>query len=148
MQIIIDNLNKELGLSNGRFDAAKQFSKTLELKMETINKRLVALEELPEKLAIATSEVDNLKRTKENQAASIADLRNDIKLKREEYIILEQSKNEATDQIVHWEGAIKTSSEAAVKFEQKAIFEEQTKLKALEELAEYIQAEQDRVNGM
>ena len=148
MQIIVDDLNKELGLANGRFDAAKQFSKSLETKLETVGKRLVALEMLPEKIAVAESELDILRRNKEAQLKTIEGLRADLKNKIEEFDFATQIIAQRDDKIKDMHVAITSSANAAVEYEQKFIFEKQLKEKVQGELKAVILKEETRVKGM
>ena len=94
-QIIIDDLNRELGKSNGRFDAAKSALKSFEAKFEVVNSRCQDLEALPEQLAIATAQAENLARIKESQSESIEAQRIDIKAKREEFDLKVIEKDDA-----------------------------------------------------
>ena len=71
MMVEMAAISKELGLANGRFDAAKAFSKTMEVKLETASRRVNELEQLPARVAALTAEIEMLKKTRDAQAQII-----------------------------------------------------------------------------
>ena len=148
MQLVVDDVHKELGLSNGRFDAAKTFSKSLETKLETVNKRLVALEALPEQLAITEAENKILAKNKIMAAETIEGLRVNLKAKIEEFDVAVLDIEEKKDKINDMHKAITNSAEAAVKFEQVSIFERQQKEKTQATLSSVIEKEEQRKGSM
>jgi len=148
MQLLIDDVSKELGLANGRFDAAKTFSKSLETKLETVGKRLVALEALPEQLAIAEAEVKILSKNKVMQTEVVESLRAEIKAKTEEFNLSVLDNNHSEKTIHDMQKAVTNAAEASVKHEQISIFERQQKEKIEATLAALIQKEETRKAGM
>lgn len=144
----VEVVSRELGLANGRFDAAKAFSKKLEVKLETCTRRLNELEQLPPRISALEAEIAMLRKSKEEQAAMI--------LAKEQQ--LEEAENKESGQaeaivaiektVEDMREALNTSSAAAVKNEQSFIFEAQQREKAENSVKILVEKEAARLAGM
>lgn len=144
----VEVVSRELGLANGRFDAAKSFSKKMEAKLETTTRRLNELEQLPPKIAALEAEIAMLRKSKEEQAAII--MAKEASL--EEALQKDEGQNEAIVEIAKtvddMKEALSTSSAAAVKHEQNFIFEAQQRTKAEDTIKVLVEKEQARLASM
>ena len=148
MMVQVTAINKELGLANGRFDAAKAFNKTMEVKLETAARRVNELEQLPAKVAALEAEIAMLKKTRDAQAALIEEKDSALE---DAVALQEESSNETAELqkvMQDMQEAIQNSSKASVKFEQDLIFTTQKKEEAEQVIAAMKAKEEQRLAGM
>jgi hypothetical protein len=148
MLVEMEGIARELGLANGRFDAAKAFSKKMESKLETATRRLNDLEQLPAKVSSLEGEIGMLKKVKAEQASI-------IQAKNEEIEVATAADQEKEDQVAQkikemddMKEALVTQAESKVKFEQSFIFETQKREKAETIIAVLKEKEEKRLNSM
>ena len=148
MMVEMAAVNKELGLANGRFDAAKAFNKTMEVKLETAARRVNELEQLPARVAALEAEVSMRKKAREAQALVIEEKESAL----EEAIAVQEKKGNETVELQKtmqdMQEAIQNSSKANVRFEQDLIYTNQKKQEAEQIIADMKEKEERRLAGM
>ena len=148
MMVEVAEVAKELGLANGRYDAAKAYSKSMEVKMETIELKLKDLQEFPEQLSIAEAEISLLQRTKTENAETIQDLTEQLEKMKLENDSLRKVLAEKDDYIESQDSALKEATEFNITNEQKAIHSQQQREAVQEKLNSVVANEKARIVGM
>lgn len=148
MMMEVEAVSRELGLANGRFDAAKTFSKKLEAKLETVTRRLNELEQLPPKISSLEAEIAMLRKSKEEQAALIMEKEQALS----EAVEKDSGQSEVMmvieKKVEDMQEALINSSAAAVKHEQAFIYENQQKEVAEGTIKTLVEKEKSRLAGM
>ena len=144
----VESMGRELAMSVGRLEAAKQFSRTLENKLESSARRIVDLEVYPEKLAVAEHELELLRNQKDEMANRIQELLDTMSEKEEAQLELTKEISTQKHTIKLAEEALTKSSEQAMQFEQQFIYTEQVRAKTQKSLDSVVEAEKTRVAHM